>query len=522
MNRSDAIARLDDGEIFDVAIVGGGASGVAIALDAATRGMRVALFERNDFGKGTSSRSTKLVHGGVRYLAQGNLHLVREALRERGRLRANAPHIVHELAFLVPTYSWWEGPYYGLGLRAYDLLAGRSGFGSSRRLSADEALAAIPNLERRGLRGGVRYLDGQFDDTRLLIAMVRTAAEHGAVLLNHCEVQGIARDAAGRSAGLQVRDVETGKESSVRARAVVNATGPFADSIRRLDDPHSKPLLAASQGIHLVLERGFLAGDTAIMVPRTSDGRVMFAIPWSGSTLLGTTDTPIASIDAEPRAHEEEIDFVLSTAGRYLSRAPSRDDVRAVFTGIRPLVAGHGEATSRLSRDHLVHISRTGLISVLGGKWTTARSLAEDVVDEVERVAGLPARPCVTANLRLRGWCEGIDHHDPLAAYGSDAEVLRTWIRDDPELARPLDDALPFVMAQVAYAVRFESARNLEDVLARRVRALFLDAHAATRTAPTVAKRIAQELGRDATWVAEQIASFQALASMYRVTTTPS
>src|SRR5450631_1761126 len=359
-----ATARTDP---WDMVIIGGGATGVGVAIDAATRGFGVLLIEGRDFGKGTSSRSTKLVHGGVRYLEQGNVSLVMSALKERGLLRQNAPHLVHDLAFVVPNYSWWEAPFYGIGLKLYDLLAGRYGFGASKLLSKEETLERLPALEPEELRGGVVYYDGQFDDARLLIHLAMTAADHGGTVVNYCPAIGLLRDTEGYVSGLTARDEETGEELTIAARIVVNATGVFTDSVRRMADAAAETLVVTSQGIHLVFHRSFLKGDTALMVPRTSDGRVLFVIPWHGHAVAGTTDTPVDAPSLEPRALEEEIDFILETAGRYLTRPPTRADVLSVYVGLRPLVKGDGK-TSALSRDHIIHVDPSGLLTITGGK----------------------------------------------------------------------------------------------------------------------------------------------------------
>ncbi len=366
---------------WDIIVVGGGATGVGVAIDAASRGYDTLLLEGSDFGKGTSSRSTKLVHGGVRYLEQGNVSLVMEALKERGLLRQNAPHLVSDLAFVVPNYDWWEAPFYGLGLKLYNILSGKYGFGPSKVLSREETLERLPTVNPDGLRGGVVYYDGQFDDARLLINMVATAAEQGATLINYCLVTGLTKGSDGFINGVVARDEESGQEFIATAKVVVNATGPFTDALRKLADPSVAPMISPSQGIHLVFDRSFLPGESAIMVPRTSDGRVMFAIPWHGHTLVGTTDTPIPQPTLEPSPMEEEIEFILKTAGEYLHKAPTRSDVLSVYTGIRPLVkAASAGNTAALSRDHTIHIDESGLLSIAGGKWTTYRNMAEDCV----------------------------------------------------------------------------------------------------------------------------------------------
>jgi glycerol-3-phosphate dehydrogenase len=499
-------------------VVGGGATGVGVALDAAARGYAVALFEQSDFGKGTSSRSTKLVHGGVRYLQQGNISLVMDALKERGLLLRNAPHIVRDLQFVVPNYQWWEAPFYGLGLKVYDVLAGRFGFGRSQLLSREEVLRLIPTLEQDGLRGGVKYHDGQFDDSRLLVNLAQTAVERGACLLNYARVVRLDKDASGYVDALQVRDEESGEEHAVAARCVVNATGPFCDAVRRLDDRAAAPLISPSQGVHIVLPREFLPGDAAIMVPHTRDGRVMFAIPWHGHVIVGTTDTPIPEVSLEPQPMGSEVDFILETASGYLERRPDRGDILSVFTGIRPLVKeGGAAATATLSRDHKIQISGSGLLTITGGKWTTYRRMAEDCVDHAAVLAHLEDRPCVTRELPIHGHDAEAERFGALAVYGSDAEGLRALMAERPELAEPLHGALPVNGAQVVWAARHEMARTVDDVLARRTRALCLDTAAAVAMAPAAARLLAGELGRDERWARGQVEEFGRIARGYVV-----
>ncbi len=517
---------------WDIAVIGGGATGVGVAVDAAARGLDVVLVEAHDFGKGTSSRSTKLVHGGVRYLEQGNVPLVMSALKERGLLRQNAPHIVHDLAFVVPNYSWWEAPFYGIGLKLYDLLAGKYGFGASKLLSKEETLERLPALEPEELRGGVVYYDGQFDDARLLIHLAMTAADHGATLVNYCPATGLLRDEDNYVNGLTARDDETGEEFTIRARIVVNATGVFTDSIRRMADPAIDPLVVTSQGIHLVFDPSFLKGDTALMVPRTSDGRVLFVIPWHGHAVAGTTDTPLDAPSLEPRALDEEIEFILETAGRYLTRPPTRADVLSVYVGLRPLVKGDGK-TSALSRDHVIHVDPSGLLTITGGKWTTYRHMAEDCVDHAITLGRLRDEPCRTRNLRIHGYLEQASGrggseldperlgYDAMAVYGSDADAIRTLAREQPALAAPLDPDLPYIGAEIVWGARAEMARTVEDALARRTRALFLNASAAVAMAPIAATLLATELGRDQSWIDEQIIAFRHLAAQYHVASAP-
>ena len=515
-------------EPWDIAVIGGGATGVGVAVDAASRGLDVVLVEAHDFGKGTSSRSTKLVHGGVRYLEQGNVPLVMSALKERGLLRQNAPHLVHDLAFVVPNYSWWEAPFYGIGLKLYDLLAGKYGFGASKLLSKEETLERLPALEPEELRGGVVYYDGQFDDARLLIHLVMTAADHGGTLVNYCPATALLRDEDGYVNGLAARDAETGEELAIKARIVVNATGVFTDSIRRMADPAVDPLVVTSQGIHLVFNRSFLKGDAALMVPRTSDGRVLFVIPWHGHAVAGTTDTPLDAPSLEPRALDEEIEFILDTAGRYLTRPPTRADVLSVYVGLRPLVKGDGK-TAALSRDHIIHVDPSGLLTITGGKWTTYRHMAEDCVDHAITLGRLPDEPCKTRGLRIHGYLEqstvgngsgstsSLDGSEPLAVYGADAAAIRELAAADRSLGEQLDPDLPYIAAEIVWGARAEMARTVEDALARRTRALFLNARSAIAMSQAAAKLVAKELGRDQAWVNEQVNSFRQLAGQYRV-----
>jgi len=513
------VARLaGDDRTWDFVVIGGGATGVGVAVDAASRGYSVLLLEQSDFGKGTSSRSTKLVHGGVRYLEQGNLSLVIGALKERGILRANAPHLVHALPFLVPSYQWWERPFYGVGLLTYSLLAGKRGFGRSAILSRRAALEEVPTLRQPGLRGAVRYYDGQFDDARLLINLVRTAAEHGAVLINYATVTTLTRDAGGSIAGVAFTDLESGREHQVAARVVINATGPFSDAVRRMADPRATPLVAASQGIHLVFDRSFLPGHSAVMVPHTADGRVMFAIPWHGHTLVGTTDTPVESAALEPKPTNAEIDFVLETAAQYLAKVPKRRDVLSAFAGIRPLVrSGDSRITAALSRDHTIHVDPSGLMTITGGKWTTYRHMAEDTVDQAALQAHLPKKLCVTRTLRVHGATTNPGASGPLAIYGTDAAPIAAIMGAEPELAAALHADLGVTGAEVVWAAREEMARTVEDVLSRRSRALLLNARAAIAMAPRVAALLARELRRDEAWQREEVERFEALAHGYLV-----
>jgi len=515
MRREEMLKQLEKEPLWDMIVIGGGATGLGTAVEAASRGYRTLLLEQSDFAKGTSSRSTKLIHGGVRYLQQGNLSLVLEALRERGLLIRNAPHLVHNLSFVVPVYDWWEGPFYGVGLKLYDVLAGRLGLGPSRLLSLEETLAHIPTVELNGLRGGVIYHDAQFDDARLAISLALTLEDLGGVALNYLQVTGMLAE-GGLVTGLEALDAESGREFRIRGRVVVNAAGPFIDSVRRMIDPAAVELITPSQGVHLVLDGSFLSGDSAIMVPQTDDGRVLFAVPWHGRTIVGTTDTPVAAASLEPRPLPEEIAFLLTHAARYLTRHPVAADVLSAFAGIRPLVrSGNNGDTASLSRDHTLLVDSSGLVTIAGGKWTTYRKMGEDAVSAAAQVAGLDERPSVTSGLHIHGWREGIAAGEPWQVYGSDAAALKQMLAENPAWREPLHRALPYCKGEVVWGVRREWARTVEDVLARRTRALLLDARASIAAAPAVAELMAKELGKDREWQESQVAEFCELARGY-------
>ncbi len=525
LDRPALLARLHEPRVWDLAVIGGGSVGLGVALDAAVRGLSVVLVESHDFAEGTSSRSTKLVHGGVRYLAQGDIGLVREALHERAALLANAPHVAQRLPFVMPGYHWWERGVYGVGLKAYDALAGRQGLGGTEWLSTRRALELLPGAQPRGLWGGVRYWDGQFDDARLALLLARTAAARGALVLNHCAVTGLVHE-GGQLRGLDVRDAETGATARLSARCVVNATGVWVDSVLDLDRtpgaPAAPPLVAPSQGVHLVVDRAFLPGNHALLVPKTADGRVLFAVPWFGKTILGTTDTPRQDRAREPAPFADEVAFILGEAGRYLARAPQRSDVRSVWVGLRPLVrplvrpqASAAGETKALSREHTVLVATSGLVTVTGGKWTTYRSMAEDVLDRAMSAGLLPRRAGgVTNRLPLLGAAPGRPLSEPPGEhlYGSEAALLRSlpgagdWLWRDAETRTG-----GLSVAMVRFAARYEMARSVADVLARRSRLLFLDAAEAARQADAVAAILAEELGQ-----AVETDSFKALAAQYQ------
>ena len=522
------IQQLQATSMWDICIIGGGATGLGIAVDAASRGFKTLLIEKFDFAKGTSSRSTKLVHGGVRYLQQGNIKLVMEALKERGILIKNAPHLVKNQAFIVPNYKWWEGPFYGIGLKVYDWMAGSLGFGPSEFLSREETLHLAPTLYPDGLRGGVLYHDGQFDDARLAIHLAMTAAEQGATIINYMSVEALLK-ANEKVCGVIVKDTLNHDPSpsqlyEIKAKAVINATGVFTDSILKMDDPKAEGLVTMSQGIHIVLDREFLPSNTAIMIPRTDDKRVLFAVPWHNKVIVGTTDTPISALEAghalplmrdEPIAFEEEIEFVLQHIQKYLTKDPDRSDIRSVFAGLRPLVKAHSRTTAALSRDHYISVSDSELITVTGGKWTTYRKMAEDVLEIAIPKAGLADVECRTKDLHIHGYKKETDFSKPLYYYGSDEAEIHSLIHADCKLAEPIHPVLPFVRAEILWAVRHEMCMRVEDFLSRRTRALLLDAKASIEAAPLVADVMAKETGKDEEWIKNEIDSFNSIAKNY-------
>ena len=501
---------------WDVLVIGGGATGLGAAVEAAARGYRTLIVERSDFVKETSSRSTKLVHGGVRYLEQMNLTLVLDALRERGHMLRNAPHLVHDLSFVVPAYSYFSLPYYGVGLKIYERLSGKLSFGRSELLSRDRTLEKLPGVRSEGLRGGILYHDGQFDDARYAIALLRTLEDLGGTAMNYVEATGLI-ERGGKIAGIRARDREDGAVFDVQAKAVINACGVHAEETLALDGRARGSLLVVSQGSHFVLPRSFLPGDTALMIPKTADGRVLFAIPWLGALIVGTTDVPVDTVSPEPRALPEEKTFLRDHIARYLGHAPRPEEILSVWSGLRPLVRKGGVKTSKLSRDHTVLVSASGLITVTGGKWTTYRRMGQDAVDRAAQVAALPIRSSPTLELKLHGWTpEATTAHSAWeCVYGSDLPALRALAAEDASLNNLLHPRLPFRLSEVVWAARYEMARTVEDVLARRTRALFLDARAAIEAAPTVANLLARELHRCEAWTANDLRSFQDTAKGY-------
>ncbi len=519
MNRTENLNQLADKEkVWDIAVIGGGSSGLGVALDAISRGLSVVLLEKADFAKGTSSRSTKLVHGGVRYLAQGDVALVWEALRERGRLLKNASHLAHDQPFIIPIYTLYDRLQYTVGLKTYDWMAGRLRIGKSKFISREETIKRLPTIKQEGLQGGVVYHDGQFDDARLAVAIAQTADDAGACILNYAKVSGLIKDENGKLTGLKVRD-EIGKKSySIQAKMVVNATGVFADKILQMDQPDSPKMIQPSQGIHLVLDLEFLGGKDALMIPKTRDGRVLFAVPWHNRLVVGTTDTLREKAKLEPEALQEEIDFILETAAGYLTKAPTRVDVKAVFAGLRPLARpkDEGAKTKEISRSHKIIQSDSGLVTLTGGKWTTFRQMGEDTVDYFEKVTGIEHPKSESERMFINGNTNK-PHEGHWAIYGTHAHQIKILIDKNPELGEKIHPSFPNTKAEIIWALRREMAVKVEDVLSRRIRILILDAQAAIDAAPAVAKLMASEMGKDQDWIDSELEDFNKVASKYLI-----
>lgn len=519
MNRKENLKQLQKSEkIWDIAVIGGGASGLGVALDAVSRGLSVALFEKADFAKGTSSRSTKLLHGGVRYLAQGDIFLVLEALRERGRLIKNAPHLTKNQAFIIPVYTLWDRIQFSAGLKMYDYMAANLSLGSSRYISKEETLRRMPGIVSSGLYGGIEYHDGQFDDARLALSIAETANHAGACILNYTKVASLRKDSSGKLCGLCVQDLLSKKKYEINARMVVNATGVFADKILQMDNPSAPKTIQPSQGIHLVLERDFLGGDDALMIPKTRDGRVLFAVPWHGKLVVGTTDTLREKANLEPEALQKEIDFVLETAAGYLTRKPTRADVKSVFAGLRPLARPKegSTKTKEISRSHKVIVSESGLVSLTGGKWTTFRKMGEDTVEYFPKITGLLMAPSTSKDILLHGFTKSIPEGH-WAVYGSNARLIQDLAKADDSLAEKIHPGFPNIMAEVVWAVRHEMAVKVEDVLSRRVRILMLDAQAALDSAKKVADLMAIELKKSPGWIEKELEDFQKVGGKYLI-----
>jgi len=520
LNRENFISQLTGTkENWDFIVIGGGATGLGIAVDAVTRGYSTVLLEQSDFAKATSSRSTKLVHGGVRYLQNGDVTLVVEALRERGYLKKNAPHLVKDQRFIIGNYKWWEKPFYTIGLTLYDLLAGKMSLGRSLPMRKEDVIKNIPGIVQKNLRGGVVYHDGQFDDSRLAINLMQTALENGAKVVNHCKVSGLIKNVDGKVAGVVAEDLLNNITFDLKGKCIINATGIFVDNIIQMDNPEEKPMVRPSQGVHLVVDKSFLGGDDAIMIPKTSDGRVMFGVPWHDRVILGTTDIPVKEFLLEPKALEEEVDFILETVGRYLENAPRRKDVLCVYAGLRPLAApkNHSDSTKtkEISRSHKLIVSTSGLVTITGGKWTTYRQMAQETIDIAVKTRKLPYYACQTKSLRIHGYMENPDRSIWKYIYGSDQENIRKLESENPEYILKLHKNYGFTVGEVIWAVRHEMARTVDDVLARRVRALYLDARASMEMAPKVAETLAKELDKDQDWINRQVEEYTEMAKAY-------
>lgn len=483
-------------------VIGGGATGLGIAVDAASRGYKVLLVEQSDFGKGTSSRSTKLVHGGVRYLEHGNIKLVKEALRERGWLLKNAPHLTSVQAFIIPVRKFWQKWYYGLGLRLYDLLSGTLSLGQTKLLSAKETMELLPVLDAKKVKGGVLYYDGQFDDSRLCIDLASTAVLHGATVVNYCKVTGLVKEKK-KITAVKVKLHNSEEELEIKTKSVINATGVFTDHILRMDDPAAEQMVDPSQGIHLVVDKIHFPGTHALMIPKTDDKRVLFAVPWLNKVVIGTTDTAVDEITDEPLVLEEEVDYILEHLNRYIEPAIDRSSILSVFAGLRPLVRSkEGTSTALLSRDHTIVVSTSGLVTITGGKWTTYRKMAQEAVDNAVFVSKQDKRLCITKNLPIG---------DPIAT----RQKKDNLVREQPALDQLLHPDFEYKWVDVVYAVQHEMAITVEDVLARRTRILFLDAKAAMDCTDIVINLMRETLGESEEWAGDQRSIFLELAEGY-------
>ena len=502
--------------VWDIIVIGGGATGLGIAQDGASRGYKTILLEQSDFAKATSSRSTKLVHGGVRYMAQGDLALVMEALHERGIMLKNAPHLTFNQEFVIPVYTLWDSIKYTLGLKFYDLLAGRLSMGKSYFISRKKTLTRLPLLKPKDLKGGVVYHDGQFDDSRMAFALAQSCTENQGTVLNYFKVTRLLKDEFGKINGVTAIDIVSGGEFHLKARVVINATGVFADEVARLDNPGSKSTIRPSQGVHIVIDRSFLQSDSAIMIPKTDDGRVLFAIPWYNEVVIGTTDTPLDSICLEPVALEEEISFILRTAEKYFVRPPRREDVLCIYAGLRPLAANpdNPASTKEVSRRHKITLSPSGLLTIVGGKWTTYRRMAEETIDRAIKAGILGNAKCITSTLKLTAQPNS-SLSERLNIYGDHAAEIKKMISENPELGITIDSRLPYTRAEILWICRNEMPVHLEDILARRTRSLFLNARASAEIAPTVAGLMAKEFGHDQRWEKDQLESYKELVKNY-------
>ena len=515
MNRNDSLNKLEKINLWDITIIGGGASGLGIAVDASKRGYKTLLLEQYDFGKGTSSRSTKLIHGGVRYLQNGDITLVIESLKERGILKRNAPHLVRDLSFVIPSYDWWSSPFYGVGMKIYDMMAGSLGLGKSLIISKDETLKLIPNVNKKGLRGGVIYHDGQFDDSRMAISLALTANSKKTSLLNYCNVETLIKE-NDEIIGVEFFDQVNSKKIKVKSKVIINATGVFAEEIIRMDQPNIEKMIQPSQGVHIVIEKKFLKSKHAILIPQTSDGRVLFAVPWKEYVVVGTTDTQVKFSSEEPKALSEEIDFILKNASKYMSLKPNRSDIKSVFAGLRPLAASSkSKSTKEVSRSHKIDIAPSGLISVLGGKWTTYRKIAEDAINAAISIKKIKSKKCKTQKTKLFGYKKNVDWSDPMHVYGSLKNKVESLGKSNDNIS--LSNKFHITNNIIEWSIIHEMAITLEDVLARRTRCIFLNAEESKRIAPLVAKKMAQVLDKDDKWIEIELKKFNKLIQNYRV-----
>jgi glycerol-3-phosphate dehydrogenase len=520
MKREEQLSRIQDRNIiWDFIVIGGGATGLGCAVDAASRGYQVVMLEQDDFAKCTSSKSTKLVHGGVRYLQKGDVMLVFEALHERGRMRANAPHLVKNQSFIIANYTWWDNFLYFCGLTFYDMLSWGFGYGHSKFIRKKTVLQRLPAIKQEGLKGGIVYHDGQFDDARMAVNLAETCIDQGGVAINHMKVVDILHNAQGKICGVRALDNETGDTYDLQTKAVINAAGIFVDEVMKLDLSGHKPMVKPSQGAHLVLDMKFLQGNDALMVPKTSDGRVLFAVPWHNRVVVGTTDVLRDHPESEPRVLEEEIDFILETAGIYMVPAPTRKDIVGVFAGQRPLAAPkkEGKSAKEISRSHKIIVSDNDLITITGGKWTSYRLMAEDTIDKAISMKLVDKRKCVTKHLKIHGWRPEPDLSNHYYIYGSEEPALHQVEQENVKYQERISPKYDYTFGEVVWAVRHEMARTLDDVLARRVRLLYIDAREALRVAPEVAKVMATELGMSELWIDEQVAFFSSIAKNYIV-----
>ena len=518
-DRNKSLASLHSQEEWDVIIIGGGATGLGAAVDAASRGYKTLLLEKYDFAKGTSSRSTKLVHGGVRYLANGDVKLVYSALYERGLIFQNAPHLARTQSFVIPCFSLFSKLKFVIGLKLYDFMAGKYRIGKSIILSKDEVVDMLPTVKTDKLKGGVQYYDGQFDDSRLALNLGQTAAKFGAAILNYADVTALTKDNHGKIKGVSFTDTETAQSYTVKGKVIINATGIFVDDILKLASQTHKPLVRPSQGTHIVIDKKFLGKSDALMIPETDDGRVLFGVPWHGHVLLGTTDTPLNEHDIEPKPLDEEIDFILKTAKSYMHHYPEKKDILSIYAGLRPLAAPtdkDSNSTKEISRDHKLIVSETDLVTITGGKWTTYRKMAEDTINRAAQVGNLPAAACQTKDLKIQGYSTEVQHGH-WQFYGSDARHIQALAQSSPELSVKLSEKFDHIAAEVVWAVQHEMARKVEDVLARRMRILFLDAQEAIHMAPKVAELMASSLGKDKQWAEQQVAEFNQTAANYLI-----